>query len=114
MNLNRNQIIAITIAILGVLMASTAQLTDLFGPGVTKAIISVASLGNSILSSILAIVTGQTGMVKDVAAMQGVESIKVNAQANSTLAAIAVDPAQAKVSATSGDLQTVAQTAKDG
>lgn len=100
MNLNRNQILAITIAILAVLMASTAQLTDLFGAGTAKAIISAAGLLNGMLSSILAVITGQAGMVKDVQAMQGVEKITVNAQANQTLAQIAVDPANLKIEAT--------------
>jgi len=44
MNFNRNQVIGIVIVVLGVLTASTSQLTDLFGPGATKAIVSASTL----------------------------------------------------------------------
>lgn len=112
MNLNRNQIIAITIAILGVLIGSTAQLTDLFGPGNTKTIISVASLLNSILSSVLAVISSQGGQVRDVLAMLGVEHIDVNGAANKTLAAIAIDPNVDKIAPTPQALNQVTQTAQ--
>lgn len=105
MNLNRNQILAITIAVLAVLMASTAQLTDLFGHAMAQNIISAAGIVNGMLSGVLAIVTGQAGMVKDVRAMPGVETIQVNAQANPTLAAIAVDPKEPKVGGTTPQVQ---------
>lgn len=111
MNLNRNQIIAISIAILGVLMVSTSQLTDLFGPTVTKSIVSVASLLNSILGSTLAIITSQGGQVRDVLAMPGVEKININANANQTLAALAVDPTIDKISPTPAAQAAVTATA---
>lgn len=114
MNLNRNQLLAITIAVLSVTAASTAQLTDLFGAGVAKSIISAAGFLNGILSSVLAVITGQAGMVKDVAAMQGVEKISVNAQANSTLAAVAIDPSQPKVGGESAHTQSVLQETAKG
>lgn len=112
MTLTRNQILAITIAVLGVLMASTAQLTDLFGPQVTKIIQSVAGLLNSVLASVLAIVTGQSGILKDAQAMPGIEKITVNAKANETLAGLAMDPSQDKIEATPQAEAKVAQTAK--
>lgn len=112
MNLNRNQIIAITIAVLGVLIGSAAQLTDLFGPGWTKTIISVASLLNSILSSVLAVISSQGGQVRDVLAMLGVEHIDVNREANKTLAAIAIDRNVDKIAPIQADLQQVTQTAQ--
>lgn len=112
MTLNRNQILAIIIAVLAVLMASTAQLTDLFGQTGAKYIISAAGLLNGVLSAILAVITGQAGMVKDVAAMPGVEPIRINAQANQTLARVAMDPTVDKVMATSMDANTVAKTAE--
>ena len=112
MNLNRNQIIAITIAILGVMIGSAAQLTELFGVGVTKTIISVASLLNSILSSVLAVISSQGGQVHDVLAMPGVEHIDVNAAANKTLAAIAIDPSVNKIAPTQAALQQVTRTAQ--
>lgn len=114
MSLNRNQILAITIAILSAMAASTAQLTDIFGPGVAKTIISAAGLLNSALSSILAVITSQSGIVKDTLAMPGVENIQINRQANQTLAAIAVDPLQDKIQPTPMDATKVNQIANSG
>lgn len=114
MNLNRNQVLAITIGVLSALAVSTAQLTDIFGPGAAKTIISVAGLLNSILSSILAGSTGQSGIIKDALAMPGVENIQVNRQANQTLASIAVDPAQDKIQPTPMDAAKVNQIATSG
>lgn len=114
MNLNRNQILAIIIAILSVTAASTAQLTDIFGPGPTKTIISLAGLLNSALSSILAVVTSQSNVVKDTLAMPGVENIQINRQANQTLASIAVDPAQDKIAPLPIDAAKVNQIATSG
>lgn len=102
MNLNGKQILAISAAVLSVLMVSTSQLTDLFGPGVTKTIISIAGLANMILNSVTVAISTQSSLVKDVASMPGVEKIQVNAQANQTLAAVATDPNQPKVGATPG------------
>lgn len=114
MALNRNQILAIIITTLAVLMASTAQLNDLFGPKETKIIISAAGLLNGILSGILAIITGQAGMVRDVAAMPGVDSIKVNAQASQVLAAVATDPEQPKVGGTTDQVQNILKESAKG
>lgn len=110
--MNGKQIISIFIVVLGVLMISTAQLTDLFGATVAKSIVSVAALANSILGGIMSVITGQASMVKEVAAMPGVESIKVNAQANHTLATIAEDPAVLKVEATPQAQAQVTRTAE--
>lgn len=110
---NRNQSIAIFIAVLSVTTASTGQLTELFGPLAVK-IISAAGFLNGILGAILAVLTGQSQMVKDVAAMPGVESIKVNAQANQTLASIAVDTTASKVSPTAEAKAQVTKTAGGG
>ena len=112
MNLNGKQIISIVGAILSVLMISTAQLTDLFGSGVAKSIVSVAGLGNLVLQSIMTAITSQGSQVRDVLAMPGVEKINVNAAANKTLAEIAIDPNVDKIAPTQRDLQQVTQTAK--
>ncbi len=112
MNLNAKQIISIVGAVLSALMIAGSQLTDVFGAGVAKSIVSVAGLGNLILQSIMAGITSQGSTVRDVRSMKGVENIEVNAEANSTLAAIAVDPNEKKVSVRPKDLQQVAETAK--
>lgn len=112
MNLTRNQIIAITLAVLGVLAGSATQLTDLFGTNVAKTMVTASSLVQTILASILAVMTGQTSQVKDVLAMPGVEKLTVNAAANQTLSAIAVDPRVDKIAPTTGAETAVAETAK--
>lgn len=111
MNLNFKQMLAILGAVLSVLMISTAQLTDLFGPGPTKLVVSAAALLNTTISSVLAVVTGQAATVKDVLAMPGVDRINVNANANQTLAQIAVDPTQPKIGATPEAKAAVVATA---
>ena len=112
MNININQIIAIVLVVLGVCSASTAQLTDLFGAGAAKYIISGSGLLTSILSGVLGIITGQGSIIKAVQAMPGVERISVNSQANSTLATLAVDPNQGKIETIPGAAAAVAATAK--
>lgn len=95
--MNSKQWLSIGLVLLGVLTAGSAQLTDLLGPQAAKAIVSLAGLLNSALGGVLAIISTQSGLVKDVQAMPGVEKITVNAQANPTLAGLAVDPAQDKI-----------------
>lgn len=112
MNLNGKQITLIISAILGALTTSTAQLTDLFGADIAKYIISMAGLCNTILSIIIATISGQGSMVKDVHDMPGVEKIVVNEKANSTLAGLAVDPAQDKIVTKPGDETAVRAAAR--
>ncbi len=112
MNLTRNQMIAITLAVLGVLAGSATQLTDLFGANVAKTAVTASSLVQTILASILAVMTGQTSQVKDVLAMPGVEKITVNAAANQALSAIAIDPKVDKISPAQGEMTAVSETAK--
>ncbi len=112
MNLNGKQIISIIMAILSVLMISTTQLTDLFGPALAKTIVSASGLVNTILGGILAAITSQSNQIKDVAAMPGVERIEVNKNANQTLAALAVDKTVDKVAPTASAVDEVLKTAK--
>src|SRR4051812_39332152 len=97
--LNRNQILAIIIAVLAVLMGSTAQLTDLLGPSSAKLVLSLAALLNGVLSAVLAVLSGQTAIFRDVAASPGVTSIRVNSQASPAIARLAVDPTVDKIGA---------------
>ena len=112
MNLNGKTILAICGAVLSVLMVSTAQLTDLFGPGITKSIISIAGLINMILNSVTVALSTQASLVKEVVAMPGVQKIQVNTQANQTLAQIATDPLQPKVGTKPEDRAQVIDIAK--
>lgn len=111
MNLNTKQIIAIAAAVISVLAVSTVQLTDVFGAGPAKAIASVCGLLNMILTSVLAAISGQGSLVRDVQSMEGVESIVVNKNANSTLAGLAIDPLQTKVEVKPGAEAEVNATA---
>lgn len=110
--MNVNQIFAIILVVLGVFVASAAQLADLLGPTTAKVIVSVSSLLMSILSGVLGVLTGQASQIKAVQAMPGVEKIVVNEKANQALAAIAVDPAQQKVEVMPKAVSAVNQTAK--
>ena len=113
LNLNGKQLIAIIGAVISAIMVSSAQLTDLLGPGVAKTIVTVAGLINMIMQSVTVALTTQTAQVKDVTAMRGVEHIDVNSQATPALAAMATDPAQPKVGATTpGVRETLIQSAK--
>lgn len=112
-HLTMGQVFAIILAVLGVLSASTVQLTDLLGAPMAKAIATVSTLTMTILSSVLAIITGQASQIQAVQAMPGVDKIVVNEKANDTLATLAVDPLQLKIEATPAATSTVVQTAKD-
>jgi hypothetical protein len=107
MNLTGKQILSIVAAVVSALMLATTQLTDIFGPSVAKSIVSVAALTNMILNSVVVALTGQATLVKDVAAMPGVEKITVNSGANQVLAAVASDPQVSKVGGTSASVQQV-------
>jgi len=112
MKLTGKQIALIAAAILGALTTSTAQLTDLFGSEWAKYIISMAGLCSTILNIIIAAISGQYNLVRDVQDMKGVERIVVNDKANTTLASMAVDPAQTKIGTKPGDELAVQKTAR--
>lgn len=111
MNLTNKQILAIAMAILAFLSASTGQMTEFLGPEVAKAVASGSAFINGILAAILAAITGQASQVRDVQAMPGVEKIEVNAKANQTLASMAVGPGENKITAARGEEHAVARTA---
>lgn len=111
-NLTTGQWIGIVIAVLGVLGASTTQLTDLFGAGVAKTLVTASNLVTSILSSIMVAMTGQSAQVRAVQDMPGVEKIVVNDQANATLATLATDPKQDKIEPTLAAATAVKATAR--
>ena len=67
--LTTSQVFAISLVVLGVLVSSTAQLTELFGPEATKYIVSAAGLLVSILSGISAVLTGQGSQIRAVVKM---------------------------------------------
>ena len=111
-NLTPIQWILFLIAINGAIGGSAAQLTDLFGPVVAHYIITIATFGNTLISAIMAPLSGQGAQIRSVLAMPGVEKISVNGQANSVLATMAVDPAANKIAPTPAAVQEVTATAK--
>lgn len=111
MNFNAKQWLSVALVVLGVLTASAAQLTDLFGPAVTKTIVSIATLCMSMLAGISGVLSTQSSLIKDVQAMPGVEKITVNERASEALATLAVDPTQNKIETKKGDEAAVNSTA---
>lgn len=115
MNLTLIQKIAISMAVLGVLSTSGVQLTDILGSGIAKSVVSVSGLINSVLAAIVAVLSGQSAIIKQVASMPGVERVSINAEANSVLAQAATDPNLRNVGATTSEVrQTLLETAKAG
>lgn len=111
--MTRNQILGGCVVVVSVLMISTTQLTDLFGAVIAKDIVSAAAILNGILGGWVTLMSGQAGMIKDVAALPGVAKIQVNEQASPAVAAVATDPAQPKIGGETAATQaTLKQIAK--
>ncbi|EJN10463.1 hypothetical protein PMI42_06239 [Bradyrhizobium sp. YR681] len=109
------QWIGIVILFNTTLLGGAGQLGDLsLSPGMVKAVLAVATLGNGFLGGLVTMFGGQGSMIKTVAAMPGIEQISVNSQANQTLAQIATSGAAdaAKVEATPAAQRAVGQTAR--
>lgn len=114
MNLTLGQKLALLIATLGVLSTGGAQLTDIIGPAWTKIVLSTSTLSMSVLSGWVAVLTGQGSQIAAVRDMPGVENILVNEKANPTLAAMAVDHTENKISAIPEAKLAVQATAAEG
>lgn len=111
--ITRNQWLQIVAVVFSACIAASALWTQLFGQNTATIIISLLGLANTILAGVTYVLTGQAQQIKDVAAMPGVDRVSVNAQANTTLAQVATDPAQAKVGATSPEVRsTLVNTAR--
>ncbi len=100
MNLTSKQWFQIVSGIIGGLITGAALLQTLFGQDLTLKIVAILGIANIVLGSVGAAVSGQANLVRDVAAMPGVERISVNPDASQALAQVATDPAQPKVGAT--------------
>lgn len=100
MNINFIQVLGFVAGLCGILAISGTQLTDAIGSGPAHTVTALAGLGSTILGFAVSFFTGQAGLVKNVLAMPGVEKLTVNAEANPTLASVAVDPSQPKIEAT--------------
>ena len=118
MNLTLTQKLGISIAMLGFVAGSATQLTDIFSPLgsiaplIVKEIVTLSGFVSGVLGIVLSFISGQANILKTVQAMPGVESITVNEKANQTLAALAVDPSQAKIDVVPSAAAAVTQIAK--
>ena len=111
MNFTPQQWLIAAVGMLAALGGVSSQLATLFGQAVATDITAGAAVLTVILTVPLGMMTGQSAVVKQVAAMPGVEDIKVNAAANKDLAVAAVDPKQSKVNAVPMDLAAIQKTA---
>ncbi len=132
MNLTLAQKVALLLITLNVLAGGTAQLTVLFGQGVTSIITAMCTLAGTIVGGWVFVLTGQQNLVnavgeiaksdasvqkslvKTVAGMEGIERISINAGANQALAQVAVDPNQPRVGATSSDVREMLKETAHG
>lgn len=112
MGLTSKQWFQIISGIISGLITGAALMQTLFGQDLTIKIVAGLGIANIILSSVGATVSGQANLVRDVAAMPGVERISVNTSANQALAQVAVDPGQNKVGPIPGTRDAIAATAK--
>lgn len=111
-NLTLVQWIGIMVGLNSLLMGATPQLTVLFGTVAVPYIIAIATLGNGALGVFVTVVGGQGSQVRNVLAMPGIERVSVNAQANQTLAALAVDPTVNKIAPIVTAQEAVTKTAQ--
>ena len=111
-NINSKQWFQIISGVIGGLITGAAMMQTLFGQDLTIKIVAALGIANIILSSTGTALSGQGATVKEVLAMDGVEKIDVNAKANATLAALAVDPNVNKIAPTPAAMQQVTATAK--
>jgi hypothetical protein len=114
MNLNITplQWIGIVLIVNGAITGSVNEMTDLVGAVWAHHAVSIATIGSGICGGLVTMFGGQGSQVRNVLAMPGVENMKVNAQANPTLAAIAVDPSQTKIAPTPEAKAIVTELAK--
>lgn len=107
------QWIGIIILFNGTLIGGSSYLADLLlNPPMVKGLIALASLVNMFLGGLVTMFSSQGAQVKQVLAMPGVERVTVNAQANQTLSAMAVDPTVNKIAPEQKDIGAITQTAK--
>ncbi len=114
MNLTSKQIFQIASGVIGSLITGAALLQTLFGQDLTIKIVAVLGIANIVLSSVGAALSGQSNLVRDVAAMPGVTRISVNTDASAALAQVAVDSTQPKVGAATPDARASLQTIAKG
>lgn len=112
-NITPLQWIGIIILFNTTLLGSASQLGDLsLSATAVKAILAVATLGNGFLGGLVTMFGGQGNMTRTVANFTGDDGkpavrVNVNANAGSTLASVALDPAEKNVGAVTPDVRKV-------
>lgn len=123
MNLTSVQKLALIVGVCAFLAGASSQIDPIIAAfvadpkmvaAISKAITGAFGLTGGIFAVPLTIMTSQGAQVKAVQAMPGVKSIVVSADANSTLATLAVDPAQDKIEAAPEAIKAVKATAGQG
>lgn len=112
LNIQPKQWISIISGSVSGLITGAALLNPLFGQELSLKIVAGLGVLNIVINSISTALTGQAQLIKDVANMPGVERVEINAKANPTLAAVAVDPTVDKVAPIRADIDIVTQTAR--
>ena len=110
MTINAKQVVLIIIAMLSFLAGASANLTELFGVGVAKLIVSSAVFVNGMMSAALTPFLSNANVVVDAKAQKGVE-ILIDRTAAPNIAALAVDPKQNSISPAPGEDAAVKQVA---
>lgn len=114
-NVTTLQWIGIIILFNTTLLGGASQLADLaLSVTAVKAILAFATLGNGFLGGLVTMFGGQGNMTKTVANFTGDDGqpavrVGVKANAGATLAAVAVDPAQPNIGATTPDARAALQ-----
>lgn len=111
MNINLKQGLGGLVVVLSVLMISTAQLQDIFGPTMAKSIVSAASILNGISGGWLTLLTSQGNIVTDAQRVDGVE-VTVDSTADASIAKLAMDPKLDNIAPKPGQEAAVAANAK--
>ena len=112
MNVTSKQWFQIISGINGGLITGAALLQTLFGQDLTLKIVAGLGVIGIVINSVGTALSGQGSLVKDVAAIQGDDGkpamrINVNANAGPAVAAVALDPDQKNVGASSPEVRTV-------
>jgi hypothetical protein len=110
MTINAKQIVLIVIAMLSFLAGASANLTELFGTGVAKLIVSSAVFVNGMMSAALTPFLSNANVVIDAKAQTGV-NVLVDRTAAPNIAALAVDPKQTSIEPAPGEAAAVKQVA---
>lgn len=114
MNITSKQWFQIVSGIISGLITGAALMQTLFGQDLTIKIVAGLGILNIMLSSVGTVLSGQANLVRDVAAMPGVDRISVNTNATQELAQVATDSSQPKVGAVDASTRTVLKATAQG